>query len=308
VPELAKLGIGFVDIDIKSKDGRKLARDNKVSGMPSYDICYKSTRKKLHTGHIVGYRDVASFVKLIDRYLAKVVPRKVITQIAGVELPDILEDAIDHPDTIWTDRNKHPALHHTPHNTYLVGYNPAAEKGPNLTGSPNNEIGKWKNSGGCDAFASELSGRTCFYYPSKVDAWEEIDKVPGFRNDKLIGTVKHWVGNYPVGTVGGEFIETDILHAIRYRTKTDEGWYGEQIDVNPMPAGYVPVANCVDCHRQITDHANDIDNDQEWYTHIRGFEKDGFFNSPFMVMTGTGEGTGGNKFRWDNTHLLNVIE
>jgi hypothetical protein len=232
--------------------------------------------------------------------------QEMLKRLKGVNLPEVLLAAIEHPDTIWTDREKHPALQMTEHGTYLVGYNMAGRKDLSKSGSPNNEK-PWRFSGGCDAFADLLDGETCFYVPGKVKVWRDTKVVPGFTAGQT--SVTRWAGEYPVGTVGAEFLSANgTLHAVRYREKTAEGWYGEQVDVSPMPDGYVPVANCVDCHSDIGKHANEIDSTQEWYSHVRGFEKDGFFNSPFTLMTGRGEGKGHNDFMWDNPHLLEFLK
>ena len=74
----------------------------------------------------------------------------------------------------------------------------------------------------------------------------------------------------------------------RYRQKETAGWCAGQIDLGPMPAGYLEVSDCTKCHEDIGKHANEIDDQQEWYTTVTGLEKDGPFAFPLLVLTGNG--------------------
>jgi thiol-disulfide isomerase/thioredoxin len=299
LPKLKKLKIEVVKINVDE--------DRRFGGMsiPAFAICRKSTKTKLKNGWFVGYRSAKFLQQQLDKHTPSEAPvktRTMISRLEGVVLPEVLREALEHTDAIWTNRDDHPALQHTDHNTYRLGYNMAARKQLSATGSPNNEK-PWRFSGGCDAFADQLDGEVCYYFPSNVRVWQERKEVPGF--EAATGLATRWAGEYPIGTVGAEFLSTNgELHAIRYRAKTDDGWYGEQIDISSMPIGYVAVDNCTACHSDIGRHANEIDNKQEWYSHVRGFEKDGFFNSPFMTMTG--DGFGREDFQWDNKHFLAI--
>ena len=67
LPKLKKLGIDVTPIDIA--ENQKLAAENGITGIPQFEICYKSTKKKMHTGRFSGYRTAEYLVKQIDHYL-----------------------------------------------------------------------------------------------------------------------------------------------------------------------------------------------------------------------------------------------
>jgi len=208
--------------------------------------------------------------------------------------PHSLFQILSSRDTIWTDPSSHPPFQVTvfsdrSEQVMPLGMNPTRRQFRHLTntGSPNNES-PWRHPGGTDAIVNRLTKRTGYLIPGKVKVWRESRMVPGQkvgqtgRGDRR---VIHWAGTYPVGSAAAEFLSVDgTLRAVRVRTKTAEGWIGEQVEVAPFPSGYEAPSSCVDCHEDIGRHANEIDDHQEWYFTVRGLEKGGFFNSPVMQM------------------------
>lgn len=211
------------------------------------------------------------------------------------DAPAEVVQALKSPATIWVDRSLpgsrvqyQIAEDGSLQSAYELGYNMAANKHLSRTGSPNNEA-PWLNSGGFDD--CDVSVISAYHVPGKIRVKKRRVEVPAFRNPKATLSVRKWLGEYPVGTVAAEFVrdnQTQQVVALRYRQKETAGWCAGQIDLGPMPAGYLEVSDCTKCHEDIGKHANEIDDQQEWYTTVTGLEKDGPFAFPLLVLTGNG--------------------
>lgn len=207
-----------------------------------------------------------------------------------VEVPPAVKRAIKSPDSIWTSNQDTSQWQLKSDGSlmsvYRVGYNMALNKHLTETGSPNNEH-PWRHSGGFDD--CDVSVLQMYHVPGKIRVRRVKEEVPGFRANSL-STAK-WIGEYPENTVAAEFVrdnKTKSVVALRYRLKSEGDWITEQVDLGPMPANYQRVNNCVDCHEDITKHANELDSTQEWYTTVRGLEPGGPFNFPLVVRSGNG--------------------
>lgn len=226
------------------------------------------------------------------------------------DAPAEIMNALRSGRTVWLDRTKTPAVQLQVFpggriDTYPVGYNMAANKHLSRTGSPNNEA-PWLHSGGFDNVDAKIMA--AYFLPGKVRIKREEFDAPAFRKEADSLSAARLVGEYPVGTVAAEFVVTDnLVRCLRYRHKEQaSGWCEAQIDFGPMPDGYREVANCTDCHRDITKHANEIDASQEWYTTVRGLEPGGPFNFPFYRITGSGM-DGKGEFNPEVAHLIEVV-
>lgn len=215
------------------------------------------------------------------------------------DAPETVLSRLRQRSTIWVDRTADgTALQWTAgangrDSVYRVGYNMAANKHLSRTGSPNNES-PWLHSGGFDN--TDVSIIAAYHVPGRIKLRRRQVELPAFRNKDVRLSTTKILGEYPVGTVAAEWVlnnETQQLCCFRYREKDQSGWCAGQVDIGPMPAGYLEVSDCTKCHEDITRHANEIDDQQEWYTTVRGIEKDGPFNFPLFVLTGSGmDGSG----------------
>ena len=196
-----------------------------------------------------------------------------------------LQKLLNSDKTLWFSHESGPPIQLEGDTAMLVGYNLAAH---GKVGSPNNQA-PWRNPGGFDSVADEIYVETGFYLPKSVEVWRQPITIPPYlefvpkeqQKDHLPRDYWRWAGEYPVGTIGAEFVYWDgSLSTIRCRYLTDHGWEGVGVTKGRVPPEYVEPKNCVDCHSDIGRAANDIDQFQEWYTTVRGLQQHGFFNDP----------------------------
>jgi hypothetical protein len=211
------------------------------------------------------------------------------------------------PETFWYDKQTLPRVYQQDNLLWPLGYNVSATG--DRSGSPNNEK-PWLHTGGLDDV--DGGGVKRFYWSpagKKVKIWRTYGSVFDDQGVEHLGITK-WVGEFPIGAIVGEILldgKRDFEVRARRKVATGE-WEHFQFERGLKPRGYVSVNNCVECHRDVTKDANEIDGSRDWYGQVGSLEKHGpihlhFFN--YHGVTGAGAPV---TFNQELKHLYEVVQ
>jgi hypothetical protein len=210
------------------------------------------------------------------------------------------------PQTFWYDKQTLPRVYQHDNQLWPLGYNVSGTL--DRSGSPNNEK-PWLHTGGMDD-VKEGNVKRFYWSPpgTKVRIWRTYGSVFDQRGVEHLGITK-WVGEFPVGAIVGEILlDGQRDFEVRARRKTGRGeWEHFQFERGPKPKGYVSVNSCIECHRDVTKEANELDGKRDWYGQVGSLEQHGPIHLHFFDYRGV---TGAGKtvtFNHDLKHLFKVV-
>lgn len=193
---------------------------------------------------------------------------------------------------------------------YPVGFNPAGTLDP--TGTANNER-PWKHPGGLDDCGPEVTVKRTLQVPRgrKIKVWHESRDVvltePPRVGHKM--KVSRIAGKFPNRTrVVEDLYDEDRLFERRERFKRRGKWHTSQEKFGKPPKGYVEVDNCTDCHEDIGRDSMEIDSSRDWYSAVRGLEKDGPIHWHPWSVKGLGSKAIPLKIRYDVRDIVEWVE
>jgi hypothetical protein len=186
-------------------------------------------------------------------------------------------------DARWYDNSVMPPVYQNSRLGLLaVGYNPSAPISPQAKahkfGTPSNHF-PWLHVGGTPDGGNVTTLKALWIPPGKkIKVW--LDRTPLPSTPKAI----EWRWQFPVGTIRAvRLLRSDgVVFSQHVSKKISEGngidhWSGSETITAKPPSWYKSPTNCVDCHKDVGRHAEELrPKEKNYYFKLRGW--DGVFS------------------------------